>query len=45
MEKKKEITIEEFLEKMVGTPLDEETMDGRGDDEDKETNEETNKKE
>ena len=35
MEKKKEITIEEFLEKMVGTPLDEETMDGRGDDEDK----------
>ena len=34
MEKKKEVTIEEFLEKMVGTPLDEETMDGRGDDED-----------
>ena len=34
MARKKEVTIEEFLEKMVGTPLDEETMDGRGDDED-----------
>lgn len=34
MAKKKEVTIEEFLEKMVGTPLDEETTDGRGDDED-----------
>ena len=39
MARKKEVTIEEFLEKMVGTPLDEETMDGRGDDEDEDKDE------
>lgn len=40
--KPEEITIEEFLEKMIGTDMDQETSDGRGDDEEevKETEEE-----
>ena len=31
--KPEEVTMEEFLEKMIGSDMDQETSDGRGDDE------------